>query len=48
MCHYYESTEEWQTLWLKRLEAKEAVEAEAEPEPELEPERESFAPPTDD
>lgn len=28
MCHYYESTEEWQALWVKRAEERDGEEAE--------------------
>jgi hypothetical protein len=36
MCHYYESTEEWQALWVKRAECREAEQAEEAPEADFE------------
>ena len=30
MCHYYESTEEWQALWVKRAECREAEQGETD------------------
>jgi hypothetical protein len=41
MCHYYESTEEWQALWVKRAEERADAEAELD-------EREPAVSPADD
>jgi len=43
MCHYYESTEEWQALWVKRAEER----SEAGDETELD-DREPAVSPADD